>query len=126
SSAPRRVVREAVVGVVRGSAQAREQVASQLTAGVGPRGADLVEGLIDSTRRRGTSVFATLASVATLLVGATGVFVHLQNALNEIWEVEPERQGWKRTLAMRLEGLLILLGLGLAALVAVVANGAVG
>src|SRR5690606_11302889 len=45
---------------------------------------------------------------------------------SEIWEVEPERQGWKRTLAMRLEGLLILLGLGLAALVAVVANGAVG
>src|SRR5690606_41511862 len=45
---------------------------------------------------------------------------------SEIWEVEPERKGWKRTLAMRLEGLLILLGLGLAALVAVVANGAVG
>lgn len=126
SLAPLLVVLVAVVGVVLGNEQAREQVVSQLTAAVGPQASDLIEGLIDSTRRRGTSLFATLASVATLLVGATGVFVHLQNALNEIWEVEPERKGWKRTLAMRLEGLLILLGLGLAALVAVVANGAVG
>jgi len=125
SLAPLLVVLVAIVGFVLGNEQAREQVVTQLTATLGPQATDLVEGLIDRTRQGGSGLFAAIASVVTLLAGATGVFVQLQSALNEIWEVEPERQGWRRTLRMRLEGLLILLGLGLAALVAVALNAAV-
>jgi len=125
SLAPLLVVLVAVVGLVLGNDQAREQVVSQLTAAVGPQATDLIEGLIDRTRLGRSGLVATVVSVVTLLAGATGVFVQLQGALNAIWEVEPERQGWRRTLLMRLEGLLILLGLGLAALVAVALNAAV-
>ncbi len=124
SLAPLLVILVAIVGLVLGNEEARGQLVSQVTTAVGPQAADLVEGMIDNAQQTGTGLVATVIGVVTLLIGATGVFVQLQTSLNEIWEVQPERKGWKRTLMLRLQGLLILLGLGLAALLAVVANAA--
>ena len=71
-------------------------------------------------------VYGAKLGFGTLLIGATGVFVQLQAALNEIWEVEPgERKGIMRTLMLRLEGLGILLALAVAALLGLLLQAAV-
>ncbi len=126
SLAPLLVIIIAIVGLVFGSEEARAQLVSQLQATVGPEAAEQVSTMIESTQRTGNGMFATLVGVGTLLIGATGVFVQLQTALNEIWEVEPgERKGIMRTLMLRLEGLGILLALAVAALLGLLLQAAV-
>lgn len=126
SLAPLLVIIIAIVGLVFGSEEARAQLVSQLEATVGGEAADQVSTMIESTQRTGNGLFATLVGVGTLLIGATGVFVQLQTALNEIWEVEPgERKGVMRTLMLRLEGLGIMLALAVAATLGLVLQAAV-
>lgn len=126
SLAPLLVIIIAIVGLVFGSEEARAQLVSQLQATVGADAAEQVSTMIERTQRTGSGMFATVVGVGTLLIGATGVFVQLQAALNEIWEVEPgERKGIMRTLMLRIEGLGILLALAVAALLGLLLQAAV-
>jgi len=126
SLAPLLVIVVAVVGLVFGSEEARAQLVAQLDATVGAGAADQIEAMIQQAQLGRGGVLATIVGVGTLLIGATGVFVQLQTALNEIWEVPPgEKQGIARTLLLRLEGLGILLGLAVAATLGLVLQAAV-
>ena len=107
----------AIVGFIYGSEEARAQLVGQLSEAVGPEAANLVAGMIEQTAEGGTGVFATVISIVTILVGATGVTAQLQMALNDIWKVpQAERQGLWHTVKLRLRGLLMVLGIGLIAI----------
>ncbi|HZJ09000.1 MAG TPA: YihY/virulence factor BrkB family protein [Trueperaceae bacterium] len=124
SLAPLLVIIIAVVGLIYGSEEARSQLVTQLQNVVGPDAAGLVRTIIERTQQTGSGVVATIIGVATLLLGATGAFVQLQRALNEIWEVpRGAKRGVMRTVMMRLKGLLMVLAMGLAALLAVALQG---
>ena len=126
SLAPLLVIIIAVVGLIYGTAEARSQLVAQLQGVVGPDTADLVSNMIERTQATGSGLGATIIGVGTLLLGATGVFVQLQRALNEIWEVpKGQKRGFMRTVLMRLEGLLMVLGMGLAAMLAIALQGVV-
>lgn len=127
SLAPVLVIVMSVVGSVFGTEEARARLVSQISGVTGADTAQLISDMIGSTQRTGTGLFATVVGIVTLLIGATGVFVQLQGALNEIWEApQGARRGIVRSILMRLEGLLMVLGMGLAALLAVALQGAVG
>ncbi len=66
----------------------------------------------------------TLLSFAGIVVGATGVVVALQAALNQVWEVQadPERASWKNLLGKRLLSFGMILGLGFLLLVSLVVS----
>jgi membrane protein len=56
-----------------------------------------VEDLIDNTTEPENGIISTVLSIGALLLGALGVFNHLQNALDRIWDVDQEqRQGGVR------------------------------
>lgn len=127
SLAPLLVIIIAVVGSVFGTEEARTRLVAQIQDFVGPDIANLISDMIAQTQQTGSGLFATIVGVATLLIGATGVFVQLQRALNEIWEVpQGPRRGIVRTILMRLEGLLMVLGIGVAAMLAVALQAVVG
>lgn len=127
SLAPLLVIIIAVVGLIFGTEEARSQLVSQIQGVVGADTANLIRDMIERTQQTGSGLMATIIGVATLLIGATGVFVQLQRALNEIWEVPlGGKRGVMRTVLMRLEGLLMVLALGLAAMLAVALQGALG
>jgi len=127
SLAPLLVIILAVVGSVFGTEAARSRLVAQIQGVVGPDTAGLISDMIVQTQQTGSGLFATIVGVATLLIGATGVFVQLQRALNEIWEVpQGPRRGIVRTILMRLEGLLMVLGIGLASILAVALQAALG
>jgi len=56
---------------------------------------------------------ATVVSLAMLAFSATGVVVHLEQALNRIWDVPSEGGGFAGKLRERLSSLLVVLFLGL-------------
>lgn len=118
SMAPLLVIVIAVVGFVFGSGEARSQLMSQLQSWVGQDAANLIGTMVDRTSQQGGGVLATVIGVATLLIGATTVFAQLQGALNKIWDVAADRsRGIGKLLLMRLEGLGMVLALGVVLLV---------
>jgi membrane protein len=89
SLAPVLIIVIAVAGTLWGDEAVRTEVLAQFQQLIGDRGAQQMEHLIAAALPRGSGRPATLAGVATLLVGATAVFMTLRNALNAVWGVTP-------------------------------------
>jgi len=64
------------------------QLYTQISSIMGVETARQVRDMIISISQTNKSVLATIIGLITVLLGATGVFVELQKALNVIWEVK--------------------------------------
>ncbi|HEX7862490.1 MAG TPA: YihY/virulence factor BrkB family protein [Verrucomicrobiae bacterium] len=69
---------------------ASQQVFSQMASVVGQENAKDLEEMLMQKGEKKSGMFAGIGAAVMLLVGATGVFVQLQDSLNEIWEVKPK------------------------------------
>jgi membrane protein len=99
-----------------------EHAVAQIQQVVGPHAAKAVRGML--AQRTGSGDFkAALLGFATLLIGATGLFAQLQDALNTIWEVQPRpNQGILGTIRNRLFSFAMVLGIGFLLLVSLVGS----
>ncbi len=97
----------------------------------GSQSAEALRGLIAATfNRPRTSTFAHAAAWVTFLVGASGFFAALQDALNSIWNINQIKDGWGRMVRDRavslsmllLVSVLLLLSLGAAASLTLLKN----
>lgn len=114
SLAPLLIIVIVAVGAVFGQSAVEGQIVSQIEGTVGENGAQLIETMLKSISERGSGVLATVIAIVTVLVGATGVFNQLQDALNTIWEVAPKpERGLLGMLQDRLISFLMILGMGL-------------
>ncbi|MBC8064412.1 MAG: YihY/virulence factor BrkB family protein [Chlorobia bacterium] len=93
SLAPLLIIAIAVAGMVFGEEAARGQIAHQISQMIGPDAAKGVEGMIQGAANKSSGVLATVIGIATLVLGASGVFGQLQAAMNQIWDVEPKAKG---------------------------------
>lgn len=116
SLAPLVVLVLAVAGLVYGrrSAAARVDLLAQAGDVLGRDGARLLEGLLEGAAAApGTGVWATATSALALGMGATALYVRLQDALNAIWNVRPAYTGVLGMLWDRVRSLVLVLGTGL-------------
>jgi membrane protein len=97
SIAPLLVIAIAIAGWFLGPQVAQGMLHDQLSGLLGAKAAEGVEGMIQSASKPTSSVMAGIMGGITLLLGASGVFGQLKDALNTIWEVEakPGRGVWK-------------------------------
>ena len=65
-----------------------DNLTTQISSIMGVETARQIQDMIISVNKTDKSVLATIVGIITVLVGATGVFVELQKALNVIWEVK--------------------------------------
>ena len=83
----------ALFGVFVDPADMRGRIVREMEALLGADGGKLIDVIITQANRPGTGVMAVIGVVA-LLLGATGAFLQLQQALNTAWEVRPDpKQG---------------------------------
>lgn len=116
--APLLVVAIAVAGAVFGEDAARGQIVGEIEGLVGEAAAKSIEAMIESAWRHPNGLWASLLGVATLLVGATGVFAELRRALNTIARVVPAPSSVLSTFVRaRLIGFALVLGFGFLAIV---------
>lgn len=87
---PMLVVVIAVAGILAGPAAAEGQLFDRLTQFVGEDTAKALQGLLGNAHQSGQGIVATVMGLATLIVGATGVFNALKISLNRIWEIQPK------------------------------------
>lgn len=126
SIAPLLLVVIAVAGLFFGDEAARGEIVGQIRSLVGTDGARAIEDILANSRRESSGIAATAVGLVTLLVGATGVFGQLQDALNTIWHVEPKSGGgWRGYLANRFVSLSMVFGVGFLLLVSLVLSAAI-
>jgi len=111
----------AIAGFWFGEQAARRELFSQFSGLVGSEGAEAVQALVSAARKPKTGAWATVIAGITLFVGATGVFVQLQDALNAVWIVrrEPGR-GLRNFIKDRLLSFALIVGIGFLLLVSLV------
>lgn len=114
SLAPLLIIVIAVAGAVFGHVAVQGKIVAQIQGFVGENAAHLIETMIKNVSQRGSGLFATVIAIITVLVGATGVFSQLQDALNTIWEVVPDpSRGILNLVMARLLSFLMILAMGL-------------
>lgn len=112
-----------ILGAVLDPQDVERLVEGQVGSLMGPAGAEGIRSILMSARQpelnRG---LAAVMGVAALLFGAIGAFVELQNALNTVWEVEPdpERGGVRRFITQRIMSFGMLLTIAFLLLVSLV------
>jgi membrane protein len=91
SLAPLLVIAVAVAGFVFGKQVVSGELYRQLGGMVGAQSAQAIQDMMVSASRPGAGLLASVVGVVVLLLGATGAFVELQDALNAMWKVERKK-----------------------------------
>lgn len=112
SLAPLLVVMIAIAGAIFGPDAARGQIVGQIGGLVGPVAAKVIETMIESAWREPEGLRAALIAMATVIVGATGVFSELSRTLNLIGKVTPRPSALGTFVRVRLTAFALLLGFG--------------
>lgn len=76
-----------VAGAIFGEDIARDQAYHDLQNMIGDQGAEFLRTLIEGTQNTDQNEWAAVLGIVTLLMGAAGVFKHLQDAMNIAWDV---------------------------------------
>jgi membrane protein len=91
---------------------------------VGNQAALQIQDIIRHISLQKNSTFAVISGVITLFVGATGVFIEMQDSINQIWRVKakPEK-GWEKMLINRVLSFSMIMGLGFLLIASLIING---
>ncbi|MEO8794179.1 MAG: YihY/virulence factor BrkB family protein [Daejeonella sp.] len=93
---------------------------------VGNQAALQIQEIIKQISLQKDSTFAVIAGVGTLFVGATGVFVEMQDSINQIWRVKAKpKKGWKKMLINRVLSFSMIISLGFLLVVSLIINGVI-
>jgi membrane protein len=104
-----------VVGMIWSPQQVQHALEGQFTGLMGASGGRQIGDMIArGDRSAGGGAVATISSAVGLVLGATGAFLSLQDALDRVWEVkpDPEQGGIRRFLTKRLLSGTMVLGVG--------------
>jgi membrane protein len=121
SLAPILILVIAVAGVFLGREAAQGKIVSQLADLIGAESAATMQAAIVKSSEHNAGIIASVIGLVTLLVGASGVMIELQGALNTVWKVMPKPGlGIKHFLRSRLLSLGLVVTLGFLLLVSLV------
>jgi len=113
----------AIAGLVFGQAAARGAVFGQFNGLLGPKFAGTLQSMILGAASKSGGIAATVISIITLLLSASGVFVELEDAVNAIWQAKAE-SGLKGMARARLLSLGLVVALGFFLIVSLVVEAA--
>lgn len=121
SVAPLLLIAISIAGFVFGEEAAHDQIARQLSGVLGPETAKILDEMIEAAAKPKTGTIATIIGIVTLLFGASGVFMQLNDALDTIWNVERKKaSGIIGFLKERFLSLAMVFGIGFLLLVTLI------
>jgi len=123
SLAPMLIIAIAISSIYFGKEAAEGYVYKQFEGLMGPLGAMQLQEMIRNVHISGDTPWVTAISIITLLFGATGVFVEIQDSINTIWslKVKPKRS-WVKFLEDRLLSFSLIVGVGFLLLVSLITS----
>lgn len=126
SLAPLLVLVMSLAGVFLGEEAIRGQIFGQINGLVGNEAAKQIQDMIKNVGLSGKTSSALIIGIGTLLLGATSLFVEIQDSVNLIWRVKAKpKKGWLKILQDRLLSSSLIVSLGFLLLVSLIVNGIV-
>ncbi|HEY0069918.1 MAG TPA: YihY/virulence factor BrkB family protein [Chloroflexia bacterium] len=123
SIGPLLLIALSIAGLLFDQAQVREQMLSTIGGLVGETGSKTIGEALDNANKGSGNIVVASIGIVTLVMGASGVFGQLKDALNTIWEVKPkEGQGILGMLRERFLSFTMVLGTGFLLLVSLVVS----
>jgi len=113
SLAPLLIIVIAVAGFFFGTGMARQSLLRQAEKIIGPNGAQYLGDLVQAASQHSSGVLASVIGLGTMIIGATGGFMELQQALNTVWKANPQGSGLRYFIRHHLFSFAIVLILGL-------------
>ncbi|AKD55742.1 YihY/virulence factor BrkB family protein [Spirosoma radiotolerans] len=124
--APLLVLIISVVSIFLGQEAIQGQIFSQINGLVGNEAAKQIQDMIKNVGLSGKTNTALAIGIITLVVGATSIFVEIQDSVNMIWRVKAKpKRGWLKILKDRLLSSSLVVSLGFLLLVSLIINGLV-
>lgn len=125
SLAPLLVIAISIAGLVFGPQAVQGEIMGQIQGLIGPDSAKAVQTMIQSAHKPAHSTIASIIGLIVLLMGASGVFTEMQNALNIIWDVDiTSKSGLWNFLKGRFLSFGMVLGIGFLLLVSLLLSAA--
>lgn len=125
SMAPLLLLVISIAGLVFGPAAAEGRIFGELRGLLGSDASRLVQTVVAKASRPRHGILGTVISVGVLVIGATGVVVELQDALNSVWKIAPKpNRGVWGVIRTRLISVAMILTLGFLLLVSLVVSAA--
>lgn len=113
-----------LAGIFLGESAIEGKVFSELKGLLGVSAATQIQDIIKNIQVSGGSNFALVISIITLIIGATSVFIEIQDSLNMIWELKAKpKRGWLAFLKNRLISSSLIISLGFLLVVSLLING---
>jgi membrane protein len=95
----------------------------QIAHYVGSQAALQIQQILKNLQLAGKSVTAVVVGVITLLLGASSIFIEIQDSLNIIWRVKAKpKRGWLKLVQNRFLSFSLIVGLGFLLLASLVIN----
>lgn len=102
-----------IAGLVWGHDAASDKLYPQIQHYVGSQAAIQIQDILKNLALSGKSHIAVTVGIITLLVGASSIFVEIQDSLNIIWRVKAKpKKGWLRLIQNRFISFSLIVSLG--------------
>lgn len=112
-----------LIGAFLGQDAIQNNIYPQIKSYVGSSAALQIQEMIKSVSLSGKTGLAIFTSVATLIIGATSIFLEIQDSINIIWRVKAKpKKGWVKMLTNRLISFSMIISLGFLLLVSLIVN----
>ncbi|OCX50682.1 ribonuclease BN [Mucilaginibacter sp. PPCGB 2223] len=122
SLAPLMMLMIFIVGIYYGHDAFTGQIYPQLRGFVGDDAAAQVQEMVKSIQM-GKSTMAIVIGAVTVIIGATGVFLDMQDTLNIIWRIKAKpKRSWVKFLTNRLLSFSLVISIGFLMLVSLLIN----
>ncbi len=122
--APLLLIIVSLAGIFFGQEAGQGKVFAELNKFVGADAANQIQQTIKNISENQNSVLAIIIGTITLFIGTTGVFVEIQESINQIWRVKAKpKKGWKKFITNRILSFSMVIGLGFLLIVSLVING---
>jgi membrane protein len=124
SLAPLLVLVMSLLSIFLGEEAIQGQIFSQINGLVGNEAAKQIQDMIKNVQLSGKTNTALVFGIVTLLIGASSIFVEIQDSVNMIWRVKAKpKRGWLKLVKDRLLSSSLILSLGFLLLVSLIING---
>ncbi|MFC4212876.1 YihY/virulence factor BrkB family protein [Pedobacter lithocola] len=101
----------------------RDKFFMEITDLVGKDAATQIQGFVENANKTGQSTIGLIIGIATLIIGATAIFIEIQDSINMIWKVKAmPKKGWLKMLTNRLLSFSLIVSMGFLLLVSLVIN----
>jgi membrane protein len=100
--------------------QASNYIVQEVTDLMGPKGGAAVQEIVDHAASTHAASWGTVISFIVLLIGASGAFGELQDSLNQIWDVPPQKNAFLSMIKERALSFAMVFVLGFFMLVSLV------